>query len=73
VRQTNPHQAETLLAAGTLRCSRHHRSRVEPKGHDLFITGAAGKVQMVIETDGTKVTEYRAGLDPQIHLIEGCV
>jgi hypothetical protein len=54
------------------------RVRVEPhkytgpEGHYLVVTGADGKVQMVFETDGAKVVNYRAGREPQVQYVEGC-
>jgi hypothetical protein len=43
-----------------------------PEGHYLVVTGSDGKAQMVFETDGTKVTTYRAGREPEVQFVEGC-
>jgi hypothetical protein len=43
-----------------------------PEGHYLVVKGGDGKVQLVFETDGTKVLNYRAGVEPQVQYVEGC-
>jgi hypothetical protein len=49
--------------------------RVEPHkytdGHYLVIDTAPGR-RVVFETDGTRVTRYRAGAVPQVDWVEGC-
>ena len=51
------------------------RVRVEPHkytdGHYLVIDSAPGR-RLVFETDGTRVTRYRAGVVPQVDWVEGC-
>lgn len=46
-----------------------------PKGHYLtFIPKdpADQKYRLIFETDGQKVTQFRAGLLPEIAFVEGC-
>ena len=43
-----------------------------PEGHYLVVKGGDGKVQLVFETDGAKVLNYRAGVEPQVQYVEGC-
>jgi hypothetical protein len=43
-----------------------------PEGHYVVVKGADGKVNMVFETDGKVVVQYRAGFDPQVQYVEGC-
>lgn len=43
-----------------------------PEGHYIVVKGADGKVNMVFETDGKVVVQYRAGQDPQVQYVEGC-
>lgn len=43
-----------------------------PEGHYLVVKGGDGKVQLVFETDGSKVLNYRAGVEPQVQYVEGC-
>jgi hypothetical protein len=49
--------------------------RVEPHkytdGHYLVVDGNAGR-RLVFETDGARVTRYRAGAVPQVDWVEGC-
>jgi hypothetical protein len=49
--------------------------RVEPHkytdGHYLVVDGDAGR-RLVFETDGARVTRYRAGAIPQVDWVEGC-
>jgi hypothetical protein len=49
--------------------------RVEPHkytdGHYLIVDTAPGR-RIVFETDGTRVTRYRAGAVPQVDWVEGC-
>jgi hypothetical protein len=45
------------------------------KGHYLVVTPAAATdsaYRIVFETDGQKVTKYRAGKQPQVSYVEGC-
>jgi len=50
-------------------------ARVEPHkytdGHYLVVDAAPGR-RLVFETDGTRVTRYRAGAVPQVDWVEGC-
>ncbi len=54
------------------------RVRVEPHfygglpNHYLKVLGAKGETSLVFETDGAKVTNYRAGREPQVQYVEGC-
>ena len=43
-----------------------------PLGHYLNIKNPDGRVEIVFETDGTKVLNYRAGVQPQVQYVEGC-
>lgn len=43
-----------------------------PDGHSLVVKSADSKAQLVFETDGMKVLNYRAGVEPQVHYVEGC-
>jgi hypothetical protein len=49
--------------------------QVEPHkytdGHYLVVDGNAGR-RLVFETDGARVTRYRAGAVPQVDWVEGC-
>jgi hypothetical protein len=49
--------------------------RVEPHkytdGHYLIVDTAPGR-RIVFETDGTRVTRYRAGVVPHVDWVEGC-
>jgi hypothetical protein len=49
--------------------------RVEPHkytdGHYLVVDADAGR-RLVFETDGARVTRYRAGAVPQVDWVEGC-
>jgi hypothetical protein len=49
--------------------------RVEPHkytdGHYLVVDSNAGR-RLVFETDGARVTRYRAGAIPQVDWVEGC-
>jgi hypothetical protein len=51
------------------------RVRVEPHkytdGHYLVVDTAPGR-RLVFETDGARVTRYRAGAVPQVDWVEGC-
>ncbi len=42
------------------------------KGHYMVVTGADPKHQIIFETDGTRVTIFRAGVLPAIEWVEGC-
>jgi hypothetical protein len=50
------------------------RAEVSPHkytdGH--YITIDAGEHSLVFETDGTRVTRYRAGREPEVQWVEGC-
>jgi hypothetical protein len=50
-------------------------SRVEPHkytdGHYLVVDSSPGR-RLVFETDGTRVTRYRAGAIPHVDWVEGC-
>lgn len=55
---------------------KHADVKVEPHdhitgGHQLTMKGA-GKTAMVMESDGTKITSVRAGLEPSVSYSEGC-
>jgi hypothetical protein len=41
-----------------------------PAGH--YVTVDAGEHAIVFETDGTRVTRYRAGRKPEVTWVEGC-
>lgn len=41
-------------------------------GHYLIVYGGDGAYRIVFETDGTRVTRYRAGRYPEVEWIEGC-
>jgi hypothetical protein len=51
------------------------RVRVEPhkytSGHYLIVDAGSGR-RLIFETDGTRVTRYRAGAVPQVDWVEGC-
>jgi hypothetical protein len=51
------------------------RVSVEPHkytdGHYLVVDSASNR-RLVFETDGTRVTRYRAGVVPQVDWVEGC-
>ena len=57
---------------------RAYRDRVEvsphkytaPEGH--YLTIAQGDLAIVFETDGTRVTRYRAGRLPEVAWVERC-
>jgi|SRR5215471_4747075 len=42
------------------------------KGHYLIVESKDGKSLLVFETDGSRVTSYRAGRAPEAGFIEGC-
>jgi hypothetical protein len=44
-----------------------------PEGHYLKTRDADGAYGYVFETDGQKVTRYRAGRYPEVEYIEGCL
>ncbi len=44
-----------------------------PEGHYLIVTAPGDTLhRLVFETDGERVTEYRAGLRPYVEWVEGC-
>ena len=43
-----------------------------PGGHIFTLTGE-GKTAMVMESDGTRITRIRAGLQPSVSKLEGCL
>ncbi len=54
----------------------HAGVKVEPHsqvkgGHVLTVEGE-GKTALVMESDGTKITRIRAGLEPSVSSVEGC-
>jgi hypothetical protein len=56
------------LYAGRVRVSSH--AYIE--GHYLTVVGPDGRHGFVFETDGRKVTQYRAGTRVAIRYVEGC-
>ncbi|MBC8145708.1 MAG: hypothetical protein H7X80_08980 [bacterium] len=52
------------------------RLRVEPHeyvdGHYLIVMQGDNKHRIVFETDGKRVTRYRAGRHPEVEWVEGC-
>ncbi len=55
---------------------KHGNVKIEPHkyvqgGHTLTVPGE-GKSAMVMESDGTKITAIRAGLNPSVSYVEGC-
>lgn len=42
------------------------------QGHYLTVTPAASAYRIIFETDGEKVTRYRAGRLPEVRWVEGC-
>lgn len=63
-------QAVLDLYKGRVRVEPHKYTG--PQGHYLIVTGDDGKVEMIFETDGSKVVSYRAGREPQVRYVEGC-
>jgi hypothetical protein len=59
------------LYKGRVRVEEHEYTG--PEGHYLVVTGGDGKVQLVFETDGKTVVSYRAGVEPQVEYVEGCL
>lgn len=60
------------LYAGKLQSSAH---KYVPGGHYLtLVPSDAGdaNLRLIFETDGTRVTEFRAGRQPEVSFIEGC-
>jgi len=56
----------------------HRRLRVEPhhyddNGHYLILGSADMKSALLLETDGKKVTSMRAGAEPSVEYVEGCL
>ncbi len=56
--------------------ARYPDARVEPHkytdGHYLVVPVSEGARAIVFETDGARVTEYRAGRQPAVEYVEGC-
>lgn len=60
------------LYPGKIEVSQHHYN---PKGHYLTLVpkdAADRAYRIVFETDGRKVTNYRAGKLPDVEFVEGC-
>ena len=57
--------------AGRIKVGPHHYTG--PEGHYLRVYDAQGKVRVIFETDGKKVTGYRVGRDPAVEYVEGCL
>ena len=45
--------------------------KYNPGGHYITVTGA-GSNRIVFETDGSRVTNYRAGRSPEVEQVERC-
>ena len=58
------------LYKGRTKVEPHHYTG--PEGHYVLVLGADGKTQIVFETDGGKVVNYRAGRQPEVEWVEGC-
>lgn len=44
-----------------------------PQGHYLIVTAAEDSVhRLIFETDGRRITRYRAGRRPEVDWVEGC-
>lgn len=57
--------------AGRVRVEPHKYTG--PEGHYLIVTAPDDTLhRLVFETDGERVTEYRAGLRPYVEWVEGC-
>jgi hypothetical protein len=59
-----------VLAAYGARAQVSPHKYTAPEGH--YVTVDAGDYAIVFETDGTRVTEYRAGRKPEVTWVEGC-
>lgn len=57
------------LYGGRLTTAPH---KYNPGGHYLTVVGPGGSNRIVFETDGTGVTNYRAGRPPEVEQVEGC-
>ncbi len=44
-----------------------------PAGHYLTVRGADAKSAIVMEEDGKRITKIRAGLEPAVAYVEGCL
>lgn len=44
-----------------------------PAGHYLTVRGADAKSAIVMEEDGQRITKIRAGLEPAVSYVEGCL
>lgn len=65
-------EAEVRAAYGS-RVTVEPHPYVGPVGHYLVVTDPSRPaLLMIFETDGTKVTSFRAGRLPEVRLIEGC-
>lgn len=45
----------------------------DPKGHYLRLSSKRGKFALVFETDESKVTYIRGGMQPSVGYVEGCL
>jgi hypothetical protein len=41
-------------------------------GHYIVVTDVKGKAELIFETDGKTVINYRAGHEPPVRYVEGC-
>jgi hypothetical protein len=57
------------LYAGRVTSSPH---KYNPGGHYLTVRGPGASNRIVFETDGSSVTNYRAGRSPEVEQVEGC-
>ncbi|NML60888.1 hypothetical protein HHL21_07275 [Massilia sp. RP-1-19] len=44
-----------------------------PDGHYLTVRGADARTAIVMEDDGKRITKIRAGLEPAVSYVEGCL
>jgi hypothetical protein len=64
---------EQVKAAFGARVSVEPHPYTGPEGHYLIVTDPRRPdFRMIFETDGKVVTSFRAGREPEVHLIEGC-
>ena len=59
-----------VLAAYGARAQVSPHKYTGPEGH--YVTVDAGEFAIVFETDGIRVTRYRAGRKPEVTWVEGC-
>jgi hypothetical protein len=57
------------LYKGMVKASRHP---YDEKGHYLEVKFASGNYSIIFETDGKRVTSFRAGRSEEVGYIEGC-